>query len=161
MGLLIIGLTGRAGSGIGCFHPLRSPKRMLHRLHGVKMERMDIPAVAPMHSDLVAKLKACRLCVDRDPDRIISTADFSFDPAVVSHWAQWLGHPHPRLLLVGQDFNDAGYFEQHRAADDSYFEVGIKKPQQTAGRVRFRANVDGCRFGINLKLQSFFPFSAK
>ncbi len=67
---------------------------------------------------LVARRKACRICVARDPDRIVSAASFPFDPPLVSHWAQWLGHPEPRLLIVGQDFSDAGYSERHRGADD-------------------------------------------
>ncbi|GJE37880.1 uracil-DNA glycosylase family protein [Methylobacterium persicinum] len=69
-------------------------------------------------ADLIERRKACRICVDRDPDRIVSAASFSFDPEVVSHWAQWLGHLNPRLVIVGQDFSDAGYFEWHHGADD-------------------------------------------
>lgn len=75
------------------------------------------PAGAPDLFDLVARRKACRICVARDPGRIRSAADYPFDPDVVSHWAQWLGHPRPRLLIVGQDFGDVGYFERHRGAD--------------------------------------------
>ena len=69
-------------------------------------------------SDFVARRKACRICVARDPDRIMSAAEFPFDPPVVSHWAQWLGHPRPRLLIVGQDFSDSKYFADNRGADD-------------------------------------------
>lgn len=73
---------------------------------------------SPCLSDLAAKRKACRICVDREPELLKQAADFPFDPDVVSHWAQWLGHPRPRLLIVGQDFSDAGYFERHQGADD-------------------------------------------
>lgn len=69
-------------------------------------------------ADLIARRKACRICVDRDPDRIVPAASFPFDPEVVSHWAQWLGHSNPRLVIVGQDFSDTSYFERHRGADD-------------------------------------------
>lgn len=68
--------------------------------------------------DLVAARRACRICMTRDPDRIVAGAAFDFDPPVVSYWSQWLGHPRPRLLIVGQDFGDVGYFERHRGADD-------------------------------------------
>jgi uracil-DNA glycosylase len=67
---------------------------------------------------LVAARKACRICVERSPGRIRSCGEFDFDPDVVSHWEQWLGHRNPKLLVVGQDFGNVGYFERHRGRDE-------------------------------------------
>ena len=67
---------------------------------------------------LVAARKACRICVERSPGRIRSCAEFEFDPPVVSHWEQWLGHRNPKLLLVGQDFGNVGYFVRNRGRDE-------------------------------------------
>ncbi|MBV9199317.1 MAG: hypothetical protein JOY83_06185 [Alphaproteobacteria bacterium] len=68
--------------------------------------------------DLIAARKACRLCVERSPGRIRSCAEFDFDPDVVSHWEQWLGHRRPKLLVVGQDFGNVGYFVRCRGRDE-------------------------------------------
>jgi DNA polymerase len=67
---------------------------------------------------LVAARKAYRLCIERSPGRIRSCAEFDFDPDVVSHWEQWLGHRNPRLLIVGQDFGNVDYFVRHRGRDE-------------------------------------------
>src|SRR6266581_3065796 len=63
---------------------------------------------------LVAARKACRICVERSPGKIRSCAEFDFDPDIVSHWELWLGHKRPRLLAVGQDFGNIGYFVRNR-----------------------------------------------
>jgi len=68
--------------------------------------------------DLIAARKACRLCVARSPGRIRSCAEFDFDPDVVSHWEQWLGHRNPKLVVVGQDFGNVGYFVRCRGRDE-------------------------------------------
>ena len=67
---------------------------------------------------LVAARKACRICVERSPGKIRSCAEFDFDPDVVSHWEAWLGHKRPKLLAVGQDFGNVGYFVRNRGRDD-------------------------------------------
>ena len=67
---------------------------------------------------LVAARKACRICVERNPGKIRSCAEFDFDPDVVSHWEAWLGHKRPKLLAVGQDFGNVGYFVRNRGRDD-------------------------------------------
>ncbi len=69
---------------------------------------------------LVAARKACRICVERSPGRIRSCGEFAFDPDVVSHWEQWLGHKSPKLLLVGQDFGNVDYFVRHRGRDEPH-----------------------------------------
>jgi len=69
---------------------------------------------------LVAARKACRICVERSPGRIRSCAEFEFDPPVVSHWEQWLGHRNPKLLVVGQDFGNVGYFVRNRGRDEPH-----------------------------------------
>ena len=69
-------------------------------------------------SDLVAARKSCRLCINRNPDKIIAGAEFDFDPDVVSYWSQWLGHPNPHILIVGQDFADVEYFKRYRGFDE-------------------------------------------
>jgi DNA polymerase len=66
---------------------------------------------------LVAARKACRICVAHSPGRIRSCGDFDFDPDVVSHWEQWLGHRRPKLVAVGQDFGNVDYFLRHRGRD--------------------------------------------
>ena len=68
--------------------------------------------------ELIAARKACRTCVERSPGRIRSCAEFAFDPHVVSHWEQWLGHRSPKLLVVGQDFGNVGYFVRCRGRDE-------------------------------------------
>jgi hypothetical protein len=67
---------------------------------------------------LVASRKACRICVERNPGKIRSCAEFDFDPDIVSHWEAWLGHRRPTLLAVGQDFGNVGYFVRNRGRDD-------------------------------------------
>jgi uracil-DNA glycosylase len=67
---------------------------------------------------LIAARKGCRICMERSPGRIRSCAEFDFDPDVVSHWEQWLGHRSPKLLVVGQDFGNVGYFVRCRGRDE-------------------------------------------
>jgi hypothetical protein len=67
---------------------------------------------------LIAARKACRICVERSPGKIRSCAEFEFDPDVVSHWELWLGHRSPKLLVVGQDFGNVGYFVRNRGRDE-------------------------------------------
>jgi uracil-DNA glycosylase len=67
---------------------------------------------------LVLARKACRICVEQSPGKIRSCAEFEFDPDVVSHWEQWLGHRSPELLVVGQDFGNVGYFVRNRGRDE-------------------------------------------
>jgi hypothetical protein len=69
---------------------------------------------------LVMARKACRICVQRSPGRIRSGAEFEFDPDVVSHWQQWLGHKQPKLLIVGQDFANVDYFVRYRGHDEPH-----------------------------------------
>lgn len=67
---------------------------------------------------LIAARKGCRICIERSPGKIRSCAEFDFDPDVVSHWEQWLGHRNPKLLVVGQDFGNVGYFVRCRGRDE-------------------------------------------
>jgi len=69
---------------------------------------------------LVAARKACRICVERSPGKLRSCAEFDFDPYVVSHWEAWLGHKSPRLVVVGQDFGNVGYFVRNRGRDEPH-----------------------------------------
>jgi hypothetical protein len=73
---------------------------------------------ADEYGALVAARKACRICVERNPGKIRSCAEFDFDPDVVSHWEAWLGHKRPTLVAVGQDFGNVGYFVRNRGRDD-------------------------------------------
>jgi uracil-DNA glycosylase len=73
---------------------------------------------ADQYAALVAARKACRICVERNPGKIRSCAEFDFDPDVVSHWEAWLGHKRPKLLAVAQDFGNVGYFVRNRGRDD-------------------------------------------
>ena len=81
---------------------------------------MRAPAAPSLdeYGALVAARKACRVCVERSPGKIRSCAEFDFDPDVVSHWEAWLGHRRPKLLAVGQDFGNVGYFVRNRGRDD-------------------------------------------
>ena len=74
----------------------------------------------PEFDALVAARKACRICVEKSPGKLRSCAEFEFDPAVVSHWEQWLGHRDPKLLVVGQDFGNVGYFVRNRGRDEPH-----------------------------------------
>jgi uracil-DNA glycosylase len=78
---------------------------------------IDAPSIDE-YGALVAARKACRICVERNPGRIRSCAEFDFDPDVVSHWEAWLGHRRPKLVAVGQDFGNVGYFVRNRGRDD-------------------------------------------
>lgn len=71
-----------------------------------------------IYGALVAARKACRACIQRAPGKIRSCAEFDFDPDVVSHWEAWLGHRRPKLLAVGQDFGNVGYFVRNRGRDE-------------------------------------------
>jgi uracil-DNA glycosylase len=66
---------------------------------------------------LVAARKGCRICVEASPGRLRSCAEFDYDPQVVSLWELWLGHKHPKLLVVGQDFGNVDYFVENRGRD--------------------------------------------
>jgi hypothetical protein len=74
--------------------------------------------VTDAYEALVAARKACRICVARSPGRLRSCGEFDYDPDVVSHWEQWLGHRQPKLLLVGQDFGNVDYFVRWRGRDE-------------------------------------------
>jgi len=67
---------------------------------------------------LVSARKACRICVEQSPGKIRSCGEFEFDPNVVSHWEQWLGHRSPKLLVVGQDFGNVDYYVRNRGRDE-------------------------------------------
>jgi hypothetical protein len=69
-------------------------------------------------SQLLCARKACQICVKKSPGRIRSGASFNFDPPVVSYWSQWLGCTEPKILVVGQDFGDTGYFQRFSGSDD-------------------------------------------
>ena len=75
--------------------------------------------VKPEYGVLVAARKACRICVERNPGKIRSCAEFDFDPDVISHWEPWLGHKSPKLLAVGQDFGNTVYFVRNRGRDEA------------------------------------------
>ena len=74
--------------------------------------------MTPTYDALVRARKACRICIERSPGRLRSCAEFDFDPEVVSHWEQWLGHRRPKLLLVGQDFGNVDYFVRCHGRDE-------------------------------------------
>jgi hypothetical protein len=74
----------------------------------------------PEFDALVAARKACRICVERSPGKLRSCAEFDYDPDVVSHWEQWLGHRNPELLVVAQDFGNVGYFVRNRGRDEPH-----------------------------------------
>ncbi len=70
------------------------------------------------YGELVRARKNCRLCIDGSAAQLRNGSSFDFDPDVVSHWSQWLGHQRPTLVVVGQDFSGVEYFERNRARDD-------------------------------------------
>ncbi|MGD0829420.1 MAG: uracil-DNA glycosylase family protein [Terracidiphilus sp.] len=72
----------------------------------------------PELMELISFRKSCRICLDRNPGKIHAGALFAFDPDVVSYWSQWLGHPMPQILIIGQDFGDIDYFKKFGGADD-------------------------------------------
>jgi uracil-DNA glycosylase len=79
---------------------------------------LTVPTHNP-HPELVAARKSCRICMARGQGGIVPGAQFDFDPNVVSYWSQWLGHPNPHILVVGQDFGDVRYFERYRGVDQA------------------------------------------
>src|ERR1035437_6692044 len=85
---------------------------------------MKSPLVDPFRA-LIDARKSCRRCVQRHPGRIHAGALCDFDPDVVSYWSQWLGHPKPHLLIVGQDFGDVNYFRINKGHDEEGNETNI------------------------------------
>lgn len=75
------------------------------------------PLFCGQHPDLVAARKSCQICITRNPGKIHAGASFDFDPNVVSYWSQWLGHPQPHILVIGQDFGDTEYFRKNKGVD--------------------------------------------
>jgi DNA polymerase len=69
---------------------------------------------------LIAARKSCRICLDLSPGKIHCGSSRKFDPEVVSYWSQWLGHPKPKLLIVGQDFGDIAYFDRFQGLDEPH-----------------------------------------
>ena len=72
----------------------------------------------PELMELISVRKSCEICPDRNPGKIHAGASFAFDPDVISYWSQWLGHPEPQILIIGQDFGDIDYFKRFRGVDD-------------------------------------------
>ena len=68
---------------------------------------------------LIRSRKDCRACASTQSSALCNGSVFEFDPAVVSHWSQWLGHQRPKLLVVGQDFSDVEYFSKNQGLDDA------------------------------------------
>ncbi len=68
--------------------------------------------------ELVRARKDWRLCVDGGSSQLCNGNSFDFDPDVVSHRSQWLGHQRPSLLVVSQDFSGTDYFERNLGRDD-------------------------------------------
>src|ERR1700758_4148505 len=87
------------------------------RMNRMPENREPAPDMAE-YTGLVAARKTCRICVERSPGKIRSCGEFDFDPEVVSHWEPWLGHKRPKLLAVGQDFGNVGYFVRTRGRDE-------------------------------------------
>ena len=46
------------------------------------------------------------------------SAEFEYDPDVISHWELWLGHKAPKSLVIGQDFGNVDYFVRNRGRDE-------------------------------------------
>jgi len=61
--------------------------------------------------------------METHPGEIHNGDEFDFDPPVVSHWSQWLGHLTPLLLIVGQDFGTVEYFRWHQGRDELHNET--------------------------------------
>lgn len=87
------------------------------------------------YRELVAARKSCARCMVENPALIRNGSEYEFDPGVVSHWSQWLGHQEPQLLVVGQDFSNAEYFERNEGRDDpkSVTNANLRKLLQVAG----------------------------
>ncbi len=68
---------------------------------------------------LATARRNCQICMQRDPGQIFNGSQEAFDPPVVSYWSQWLGHELPKILVVGQDFSDFGYFIRNKGFDEA------------------------------------------
>ena len=118
---MILGAAGRRGT---CRDYFENTLRHLEQLGFADRPLRRLPSGSrhwpnvPEFETLIAARKACRICVERSPGKIRSCAEFDFDPDVVSHWEQWLGHRSPKLLVVGQDFGNVGYFVRCRGRDE-------------------------------------------
>ena len=84
---------------------------------------------------LADRRRSCRICIDRDPGQIQNGSEFDFDPPILSYWSQWLGHNAPKILVVGQDFGDVGYFNRFRGQDerDNTTNNNLRKLLEQAG----------------------------
>jgi uracil-DNA glycosylase len=85
----------------------------------IRDHRQGSIEVIPMdrYAALVSARKACRICIERSPGRLRSSAEFDCDPPVLSLWEEWLGHRRPKLLVVGQDFGNVAYFVRNNGRD--------------------------------------------
>jgi hypothetical protein len=70
------------------------------------------------YDQLVRVRKGCQVCTVGGSSSLCNGSSFDFDPEVVSHWSQWLGHQRPKLVIVGQDFSNLDYFKKNRGRDD-------------------------------------------
>lgn len=70
---------------------------------------------ATTYRDLVAQRKRCRLCAGlRNPSDV---QEGRFDGTHVGPWSLWQGNLHARVMVVGQDWGDVGYFTEHHGRD--------------------------------------------
>ena len=89
-----------------------------------QLSRSFSPATAPMTAEskaeryaaLVAERKRCRLCVGlRNP----ADAELaSFDSGEIGPWSRLHGDLDARLMIIGQDWGDVGYYSSNRGLDD-------------------------------------------
>lgn len=84
---------------------------------------------------LVRARKECTYCIERNPGRIRNPSNFKHDPDVISHWAQWLGHHKPKIVVIGQDFGNVEYFIENEGKDseDNITNQNLRKFLNIAG----------------------------
>ncbi len=83
---------------------------------------MNADSGTNMQSEALCQLatarKNCQICTKRDPGQIFNGSQELFDPQVASYWSQWLGNEQPKIVIVGQDFSDIGYFIRNKGSDE-------------------------------------------
>jgi hypothetical protein len=64
--------------------------------------------------------KRCSICIDKYPKMIENPqkCNKSYDKNKVGLWEYWQGNQFSKIVVVGQDWGDVGYYEAHNGRDD-------------------------------------------
>jgi uracil-DNA glycosylase len=67
------------------------------------------------YAALVESRRACTVCQGLQNPSVV--CDGAFDSAEIGPWSRWQGRLDAPIMVVGQDFSDAAYFERWKGVD--------------------------------------------